>query len=178
MSLLDILKYPHPVLAKRAEEIERIDDQIVELARDMAETMIYACGIGLAAPQVGVSKRLIVVDFGPIDGIDNPKVVTRINPVILQAEGTYVLEEGCLSLPGIQEEIERYAYIKVKSLDLDGNEIVEELSDLAAVVYQHEIDHLDGIVFLDRMADRQKAELIKKKIKKYGYPKQNPQEEA
>ena len=163
MAVLDILKFPDPMLKGKARPITRIDDDIRQLARDMAQTMYSAPGVGLAAPQVGRPVRLIVVDV--MSGQNGGDLRTLINPEIVRSEGETVFEEGCLSVPDVREEITRAGSVTVKALDLDGNEVSIEAEDLFAIVLQHEIDHLNGILFIDRLS-KLKQGLIKKKLKK------------
>jgi peptide deformylase len=136
---------------------------VVGLAEDMAETMYAAPGVGLAAPQVGVSERLIVLDVRNREGTTG--LITLINPEIIEAEGQVVEEEGCLSLPGITENVPRAVRIVVKGHDLDEREREIEAEGLLAVVLQHEIDHLEGILFIDRIS-RLKRGIIQRKIRK------------
>lgn len=162
MSKLKIRIWPDPILKKRAEEIREVDGEIYELSNNMIETMYTAKGIGLAAPQVGISKRLIVVDTDYPEGDKNPFIL--INPVILEREGEEIMEEGCLSLPGLRTEVKRAYKILVKGYDINGREIEIEAEGLKARVIQHEIDHLDGKVFIDRV-NKVRRELLKKRYK-------------
>ena len=163
MSVAKIRIYPDPVLKTRATEIENIDGRVVHLAKDMAQTMYAAPGVGLAAPQVGVSERLIVVD------VRNPAgekgLITLINPEIIEMEGRVVDEEGCLSLPGITENVARAERVLVRGHDLNEREQEIEAEGLLAVALQHEIDHLDGILFIDRIS-RLKRGIIQRKMRK------------
>jgi peptide deformylase len=143
------------------------------LAEDMAETMYAAPGVGLAAPQVGVSERLIVVDVRNREGTAG--LITLINPEIIEAEGRVVEEEGCLSLPGITENVPRAVRIVVKGHDLDEREREIEAEGLLAVVLQHEIDHLEGILFIDRIS-RLKRGIIQRKIRKLAQQAQSSEE--
>ncbi len=162
MSKLRIRIWPDPILKRRAEEIREIDGEIVELSNSMIETMYYAKGIGLAAPQVGVSKRLIVFDTEYPEGDKNPFIL--INPVIVKKEGEEIMEEGCLSLPGLRTEVKRAYRILVKGYDINGREIEIEAEGLNARVIQHEIDHLEGKVFIDRV-NKVRRELLKKRYR-------------
>lgn len=168
MSLLKIVTYPDPVLLNESQEINNIDGNLVELAKNMKETMYAAPGIGLAAPQVGVPLRLITVD---IDSQNKKGLITLINPQIIEQEGSQTLEEGCLSLPSVVEEIKRYKKILVSAIDLNGNPIQIEADGLLSVVLQHEIDHLNGILLLDYLSLLKKKfykkKLIKQQNKKY-----------
>lgn len=134
------------VLRKRSREIEEIDNKIRELAIDMVETMYKYDGVGLAAPQVGILKRIIVIDPG-----DGPKVL--INPVITKSSGTQTCEEGCLSFPNTFGNVDRPANLTVEAYDIDGKKIKIKAKELEAVILSHEIDHLDGILFIDKAYD-------------------------
>ncbi|OIP34932.1 MAG: peptide deformylase [Deltaproteobacteria bacterium CG2_30_63_29] len=158
MAVLDIVLYPEAVLKAVAKPVKKVSAEIQRLVDNMLETMYAAPGIGLAAPQVGVSKRLCVVDVSnPQEGEPlNPYVL--INPEIIDRAGKILWEEGCLSLPGLYREVQRSSRITVRALDRQGVERVFEAEDLLAVCIQHEMDHLDGIVFPDRLS------LLKKKL--------------
>jgi len=162
MAKLEVLRYPNSVLRKKCEPIETIDDEVVRLARDMLETMYEDKGIGLAAPQVGVSRRLIVLDIG-----DGP--LALINPEITAAEGSDTMEEGCLCLPGINVEVERSARVRVTGLDTSGKPIDIDADDLLARALQHEIDHLSGTLIIDKVS-KLKRDLLIKKYKKAQQP--------
>ncbi len=142
----EIRIFGDPVLRKRADEIADVDDRLVRLAEDMVQTMYEAPGVGLAAPQVGVEKRLFVYDIG-----DGPKTI--INPVISESDGEWAFEEGCLSVPGLSWEIIRPKQVYLTGYDLDGNEVTFEADEYLARVFQHELDHLDGILLLERLDD-------------------------
>ena len=161
MALLNILHYPDPRLRRLAEDIDTVDDSIRQLADDMLETMYDAPGIGLAAPQVNVSKRLIVIDISE----DRQSPLILINPEVLERDGVERMEEGCLSVPGIYEEVERAARIHVRTLDREGGTVEFDAEGLLAVCIQHEIDHLDGKVFVDYLSDL-KQKRIRKKLEK------------
>lgn len=161
MALLHILHYPDPRLRNRALPVERVDDEVRKLADDMLETMYDAPGIGLAAIQVGVAKRLIVLDI--TEERQDPHCL--INPVILESSGVEKMDEGCLSVPGIMEPVERSAWIRYRALDRDGREIEREAGGLLAVCIQHEIDHLDGKLFVDYLSEL-KRQRIRKKLEK------------
>lgn len=148
MALLHILEYPHPGLREKAKPIEKIDNQITQLADDMLETMYEAPGIGLAATQVNVTKQLIVMDLS--DTKDQPLVL--INPEIIAESGHQTYEEGCLSFPGIYTKVERANNITIKYQDLDGKSIELEADGLLAICVQHEMDHLQGKVFVDYLS--------------------------
>jgi peptide deformylase len=139
-----ILKFPDPKLRLMAKPVKKMTPTIVKLIDEMIEAMHAAPGVGLAAPQVGKSLRVIVVDVGP-----GP--IALVNPVLLEKSGLQTFTEGCLSLPGVEAPVERAAFVRVKGLDRDGQEIVVTAEGLAATVFQHEIDHLDGFLFIDRV---------------------------
>jgi len=162
MALRYIVKYGHPALRMKARRIETINDSIRELAEDMIETMEVAEGIGLAAPQIAESMALLVINSGLIEEDAPPKVY--INPVILAEEGTLSMEEGCLSIPDIREDVRRPEEIKIKYQDLDGAQHEEECTGMLARVLQHEIDHLNGVLFVDRISQI-KRQLLSKKLK-------------
>ena len=165
--LLDVLKFPDPRLRQKAEPIARheIDDALRELARNMAETMYDEPGIGLAATQVGVARRMIVMDLDwSEDGERNPRVL--LNPEIAEREGSEISsEEGCLSVPDFKSDVERYARVRVRARTLDWEEVQFDASGLEAYCFQHEIDHLDGLLFIDRIS-RLKRELYVRRRKK------------
>ncbi|MFQ6108281.1 MAG: peptide deformylase [Candidatus Aminicenantales bacterium] len=163
MAILEIVKYGDPVLVKRAEEIKKIDQNIIKLAQDMVLTMHAAPGIGLAAPQVNQSIRLITVDISV--GESEKELIVLVNPEIMSQEGEQVEEEGCLSVPGIQEKILRPARVVMKGIDLNGMEREIEAEGLLARVFCHEIDHLNGRLFIDRLSPLKRT-LIKKRLKK------------
>ena len=135
-----------PVLRKTATEVTDIDGKLVTLCDDMFQTMYDEPGIGLAAPQIGVQKRFFVYDLG-----DDPRVL--INPVVTESEGEWVYEEVCLSVPGLYWEIVRPKLIHITGIDLDGNEVSIEADELEARLFQHELDHLDGVLLIDRLDD-------------------------
>ncbi len=163
MAVLEIVTYPNSVLTRRAEEIEKVDREIRKLISDMVDTMYANGGIGLAAPQVGVSKRVVVVDVRLYD--PSTSLISIVNPEVI-AEGEEVVhEEGCLSVPGCVEGIKRRKWIKVRGLNERGREIEVEGEGMLAIALQHEIDHLNGKVVLDRMS-RVKRDLYKKRLQK------------
>ena len=161
MAKLTILEFPDPRLRKRAAAVATVDDELRTLIDDMFETMYAAPGIGLAATQVDVHKRLLVADVSA-DG-DDPHVF--INPEILEKDGIAVTEEGCLSVPGYYEEVRRAEHIRVRYLDRDGRECEGEFEGLLAVCVQHEIDHLDGKLFVDYLSEAKRTR-IRKKLEK------------
>ncbi len=210
MALLKILKYPDPFLRRKCAPVEEIDDELLSLLDNMTETMYAARGVGLAAPQVGADKRVVVIDASPWyrDGgeeegeegesgveadsggtadaeeaheecshsgecshshdeeeYDGPGLMELINPVIVYSEGSALGEEACLSIPGFSSEVKRKYKVVVEAYNRDGDLIEIEAEDLLARVFQHEIDHLDGVLFIDRLS-RLKRELLVRKIEK------------
>jgi len=165
MSLLEIRKFPDPVLKKKAEPVAAVDDEIRKLMDDMAETMYASFGIGLAAPQVGVSKRVIVVDVSPRDEIRESQLIALANPQIIKSEGSEEFEEGCLSLPGFTSVVERPSKITISAMDREGRDVIMEADGILAIALQHEMDHLEGTLILDH-ASTLKREFYKKRIKK------------
>jgi peptide deformylase len=163
MSVMEILTFPHPILKKRAAEIERIDKRVRQLAEHMTTTMYKAPGIGLAAPQVGVSERLIVIDLSI--GEEEGQLLVIANPEIICQEGELEIEEGCLSLPEFAENVKRCQKVVVRGLDMEGKSITIEGEDLMAVALQHEIDHLDGILFIDHISRLKRSRYITKRKK-------------
>ncbi|WP_012774342.1 peptide deformylase [Citrifermentans bremense] len=150
-----ILTYPDPELKKRSLPVTVITDKTRELARDMAETMYDAPGVGLAAPQIGVHQRIIVIDVSGKD--ETPELIVAINPEIVHAEGEAFEEEGCLSVPKFSANVRRHARIVVKALNLDGEEVTFRADDLLSIAFQHEIDHLDGVLFIDHLSPLKKG---------------------
>lgn len=161
MALLPILRYPDPRLHTRAQPVAAVDAGIRKLAADMAETMYAAPGIGLAATQVDVHKRLLVLDVSE----DKSQLMVFINPEILWREGECTGEEGCLSVPGIYETVKRSERVKVRALGTDGKPFELAADGLLAICLQHEIDHLDGKVFIEYLS-RLKLARIKAKLAK------------
>lgn len=139
-----IVKYPDPILREKAMPVKRINERLLNLLDDMAETMYKAEGVGLAAPQVGVSKRLFVVDVGDEHGL-----LEFINPEIIAREGEQLGPEGCLSIPGISGEVRRAKKVKVRALNREGKPFELEAEDYLARAIQHELDHLNGVLFID-----------------------------
>ena len=164
MAILKILTYPDPKLKKKSTPVEKIDKEIEKILDDMAETMYDAPGVGLAAPQVGINLRVIVIDISARQE-DSPGLIELINPEIISSEGVQIEEEGCLSIPGFSSEVKRKAKAKVQGLDRKGELVEYEGTGLLARAFQHEIDHIDGILYIDRLT-RLKRELLKKKIEK------------
>ena len=163
MSILKILTYPDPVLKQVAEPVEAFNSSLKKLISDMTDTMYEANGIGLAAPQVRVAKRVIVLDLSE----ERDKPMHLINPEIIWREGSEPSEEGCLSIPGFRDTISRNAKVKVRAQDSLGQIFELQADNLFAFCLQHEIDHLDGILFIDRLS-RLKKELFLKWFKKQG----------
>lgn len=161
MAKLEILRFPDDRLRTRAKPVTEVDDTIRQLVDDMFETMYEAPGIGLAATQVNVHKRVIVIDVS----VEKDQPMCLINPEIIEKEGVEQHEEGCLSVPGIYETVERADHIKVKALDRDGNPFELETGELLAVCIQHEIDHLNGKLFVDYLSAL-KRNRIRKKLEK------------
>ncbi|MEW6117274.1 MAG: peptide deformylase [Nitrospirota bacterium] len=160
MAVLEIKKYPEDVLKSKAVPVNGIDDGLQRLIDDMIETMYAAPGIGLAAPQVGVSKRLIVIDISV--GEEKHPLLVLLNPEIVEADDFVDSEEGCLSIPGHTVTIKRAGRVVVKALDREGNPVRIEADGLLARALQHEIDHLDGVLIVDRLSSI-KREFFKKR---------------
>jgi peptide deformylase len=163
MAVLEIVTYPNSVLTRRAEEVERVDGEIRKLISDMVDTMYVNGGVGLAAPQVGVSKRVVVVDIRIYD--PSSSLISIVNPEVVAEGGEVIHEEGCLSVPECVEGIKRKTWIKVRGLNERGREIEVEGEGMLAIALQHEIDHLNGKVILDRIS-RVKRDLYKKRLQK------------
>lgn len=175
MAQLTIKTHPSEVLNKVAAPVETFDDALKTLAADMFETMYANSGIGLAAPQVGRSIRLFVLDLAAGTDEQGSRQLVLVNPEIIERRGDIVWEEGCLSLPGILGKVKRSNQVKVSASDLDGNPIEVEGEELVAVALQHEIDHLDGILFVQRVSPLQRKFLIREYTRKqneerYGSP--------
>ena len=193
MARLEILTYPDPKLRLKCEPVEQVTPELQQFARDMLETMYASKGIGLAAAQVDRQIRLTVIDTRPT-GERPPEAEIRyedseltelerkvkqplvlFNPVITKREGTTSFQEGCLSVPSYFETVERSNYVEVEALDLEGHPITVCTDGLLAICIQHEIDHLDGKLFIDRLSTI-KASRIKNKIKKFNYPQEEKKE--
>ncbi len=161
MAKLKVYEYPHPVLKKKAEKVSVVDDELRAFMDDMLETMYDSNGCGLAAPQVGVSKRIVVIDIARED--EEPSPMYLVNPeIIWKSEETEICEEGCLSLPEMRAEVERPASVKIHYLDYDGRECELLAEDFLAVAAQHELDHLDGILYIDHLSRLKRQMLVKK----------------
>jgi len=159
MAILEIKEYGEPDLREKALPVKEITPEILNLIKDMAETMYTASGVGLAASQVGVLKRIILVDEEE-DGL-----IVLINPIIIKSEGEVVEEEGCLSVPDIYSQVKRSSKVTIKALNENGDPIEITKEDLTARALQHEIDHLDGILFIDRIG-RMERQILLNKLKK------------
>ncbi|MBI3781441.1 MAG: peptide deformylase [candidate division NC10 bacterium] len=165
MAKLPILIYPSPVIRKKSLKVTSINGELQRLIDDMMETMYAAPGVGLAAPQVGALRQVIVVD--PHDERKLTKPMALINPELVAADGHIVEEEGCLCIPDLREGVPRFKRVVVKAYDRNEKEVVLEASDLLARILQHEIDHLNGVLFIDRLSPA-KRQLVKRRLKKTG----------
>lgn len=181
MAKLEIITYPNPILKKMSTKLDKVTDEIATLGQDMLETMYDAPGVGLAAPQIGKNIRMLVIDTRSKDEQGNfttedmteleqaiPFPLILINPVITKKEGKIKWEEGCLSVPGYTEQVERFAYVEVEALNEKGEKLFLKADSLTGVCIQHEIDHLDGKIFIERLS-MVRRNRITKQIKKYGY---------
>lgn len=166
--ILEIKKYPDPVLTKKTKKIKNIDQELQKLIDDMIETMYAAPGVGLAAPQVGHSIRLAVFDSSVKE--EEGRLTVLINPEVIEKNGEAVMKEGCLSVPGLEAEIKRSEQIKVTGLDRNGQQMTIEATGFLARVIQHELDHLDGTLLLDRIS------LLKRNIYKRRFIKKQREE--
>lgn len=189
MGIMEILTYPNPRLREVSTAVDVFDDKLKKLTEDMIETMYHAHGIGLAAPQVGVLKRVVVIDTRPKNDegrrYDNDemgeleKKVTQplvlINPRIIGGIGSTTFDEGCLSVPSFYETVERKEVIEVETYDLSGKKYTFKTDGLLAICIQHELDHLEGKLFIDRISFL-KSKKIKNEIQKHGYPKKEKTE--
>ncbi len=171
MAIREILKYPHPVLKKRSREVDQIDGELTQLIRDMTETMYDAGGVGLAAPQVGISRRVIVVDVSPID--PRHSFFVMINPTIISEEGDVEHEEGCLSVPECLEKVKRKERVRVRGISPEGKEMEISGEGILAFALQHEIDHLNGVLILDRVSAL-KRDVYRRKVKKERRKEEKP----
>jgi len=161
MAILDILHFPDPRLRNKAKPVEVVDTSIRQLVRDMFETMYQAPGIGLAATQVNVAKQVLVIDLSE----EKNQPLCLINPEIIEKDGVEQMEEGCLSVPGVYEPVTRAAHIRGRALNQEGELVEFEADDLLAVCIQHEMDHLDGKLFVDYLSSL-KRQRIRKKLEK------------
>ena len=182
MALLEVLKFPDPRLRKVSQPVKDVTDELIQYSESMLETMYDFKGIGLAAPQVNRLDRMIVIDTRKKDDNDRYKLddmtdleklveqpLVIINPVIIHKEGKITYDEGCLSIPSYFETVERYNLIEIEALNTKGETVHIKTDGLLSICIQHEIDHLDGKLFIDRLSVV-KSGRIKKQIKKYGYP--------
>jgi len=160
MALREILHYPDERLAQKSAAVGEITPELLQLAKDMVETMYDAPGVGLAAPQVGVHQRLVVIDCAPGDAPSD--LIIAFNPEIVVRDGECFEEEGCLSVPGYAARVHRAAQVKVRYLDQDGTLVEREADGLLAIAFQHEIDHLDGILYVDRLSSLKRGMFRKK----------------
>jgi len=163
MALLEIKNCLDPVLRKLCRPIENIDEELITLAENMVETTLAAPGVGLAANQIGLPWRLFVVNIGV--ETDKENLVTLVNPKITAMEGSELSEEGCLSIPDVIAEVNRASQIEIKGYDLDGNEVRYEAQGYLARAFQHEMDHLNGVLFWDNLG-KVKRDILKRKFKK------------
>ena len=171
MAVLEVLKYPHPILKKRSETVSEIDGEVEKLIQDMRETMYMAGGVGLAACQVGIPRRVIVLDVSPIDPQHN--FLALINPEIVSGEGEIDHEEGCLSVPDCLEKVRRKEKVCVRGLSPQGTEMEIKGDGILAFALQHEIDHTNGILILDRVS-RLKREIYRNKLRKEKRKEERP----
>lgn len=165
MALRPVLQFPDARLKRKSDPIEAVDDALRELAADMLDVMYDEPGIGLAAPQVGESVRLIVMDTDWTEEEADRSPIVVVNPEIVHREGSVVWSEGCLSVPDFNADVERAERVVVRGKDLDGNAFEEDASELRAVCFQHEIDHLDGVLFIDRISRLKRSLYVKKRKK-------------
>jgi peptide deformylase len=165
MPVLEVIQFPDPRLRRLSRPVQEVTDEIRQLATDMLETMYDEPGIGLAAPQVGHPIRLIVVDTEWTEEEADRKPTVLVNPEIQSREGKIVWNEGCLSVPDFTADVERAERVVLRALDLEGNAVVEEVEGLRAVCFQHEIDHLDGVLFIDRVSRLKRNLYVQKRRK-------------
>ncbi len=175
MAVLPIVQYPNVALSSRAEPVTEFNEELKQLAADMTETMYAAPGVGLAANQVGVLKRIVVIDVSE----DKSGLKVLVNPSVVEHSDTLQdYEEGCLSLKGLYEHVKRPDHVRVRAQDLDGNPVEFEAEGILAVCVQHEIDHLDGVVFIDHLSRLKKDRACQKLRKLRLNDKKKAQEEA
>jgi peptide deformylase len=171
--LLNILKYPDPFLKTKAKTVDVVTDELRELLDNMLKTMYVEGGIGLAATQVGVAKRVVVLDipittedeYGDEQSEQGKNVLKLVNPVITDESGETTYEEGCLSVPGVRADVKRSAELRLQAMDEDGKDVEIHATGLLAIAIQHEVDHLNGVLFIDRLG-LVKRDLIKRRLKK------------
>lgn len=165
MALLPVLQFPDPRLKEKSAPVREITDEIRRLAADMLETMYDEPGIGLAAPQVGAPIRLVVVDTEWTEEGAEKNPLVLVNPEIVERDGNITWNEGCLSVPDYQADVERAYRVKLRATDLDGNPVEIDAEELQAVCFQHELDHLDGILFIDRISRLKRSLYVQKRRK-------------
>jgi len=169
MAMLNIVKYPEKSLSQPSVKVEILDEKIKSLVADMKETMFNNTGIGLAAPQVGINQRIIIFDSHAMDPEfdgTTKEVTALINPEIIASEGSFISEnEGCLSVVDYRADVKRYEKVTVRALDIDDKQLEFDAEGLLAVIMQHEIDHLDGILFIDRISSLKRAMYKKRRLK-------------
>jgi peptide deformylase len=165
MAVLPIVKYPDPRLKKKSKAVEEFDDELKTLAQDMAETMLAAPGAGLAAPQIGQNIRLVVIAGAENDEEFDERYLVLVNPKITRSLGEQIYDEGCLSVVDLNEKVIRAMEVEVSAQDLEGQPFQLSADGRRAVILQHEIDHLDGVLFLDRISSV-KRDIYKRKLKK------------
>ncbi|MCB2227240.1 MAG: peptide deformylase [Desulfarculaceae bacterium] len=163
MALLPIKTFPDPCLSRACRQVEVVDDDLRQLAADMLETMYDAPGVGLAAPQVGSDLRMVVIDCSSRE--EDPQPMVLVNPRIVEAEGALVFEEGCLSVPEFTADVTRYERVVVEALDGEGRPVRVEGDGLMAVCLQHELDHLEGRLFIDRISPLKRSLYKKRRAK-------------
>ncbi len=161
MAVRRILHYPEPLLAQKSVPVEYIDEQLISVVADMVDTMYAAPGVGLAAPQIGVLKRVIIIDCG---SKEEPELIRAVNPQIIDSAGECSEEEGCLSVPDYYACVKRKSWVKVRYQNMQGEWLEQECEGLLAIAFQHEIDHLDGKLFVDRLSSLKKG-IFRKKYK-------------
>jgi peptide deformylase len=163
MAIRDVVTYPEAKLRRKSQTLKQVSEETKNLIRDMRETMYESCGIGLAAPQVGVNQRVIVVDVTPYEPDREPFAL--INPEIVSTDGEVDSTEGCLSVPGVLETIKRKEKVTVRGLDEEGREVEIEATGMLAICLQHEIDHLNGMTIVERLSPM-KRDLTRKRLRK------------
>ena len=164
MAILNILTYPNDLLRQKAKPVENVNDKVQEIIENMIETMYAAPGSGLAAIQVGIDKSIFIYDMSPVEEGQSPQIL--INPTIVSSEDAIVSEnEGCLSIPDFRADVKRSSYVKVEALDREGNPLSIEGDKYLAIVLQHEIDHLNGILFIDHLSPLKRG-MYKNRVKK------------
>ena len=163
MAVREIVFYPNDVLTTKTEPVEEVNDAVRELVQDLLDTMYDAPGVGLAAPQIGILKRVAVIDISGPDDPPDPKVL--INPEVVERQGEITWEEGCLSFPKLYEKVDRASDVVVKALNEKGEEVTYEGDELLAVAMQHEIDHLDGKLFIDYLKPLRRQMITRKMVK-------------